>query len=124
MIDTKVIRASAHEATKGLDRSVALATGQIELIGRHGQSIGPFICATVELRVDDMRGALVAARTDVPALCDEVDRLRAVLRVTTDTLDRLVDSNDDINDMATAAVEYTKAIAVIVAARAALDGGA
>lgn len=69
-----------------LARSIDLATGQIERAGRHGRSIGPYVCATVELRIDDLRAAA--------ALVREVERLRAALLGVTQNTDRATDAHE------------------------------
>lgn len=49
---------AANKAIDGLRRSLMLATGKIPGIGRHGSSVGPYVCATVELRAEDVSGVL------------------------------------------------------------------
>ena len=62
-----------------------------------------------------------AARDDVPRLCDRVEALEAALREATNTLDALVNANDDIDDMASAARAYVAANAIIARVRAVLE---
>jgi hypothetical protein len=84
-LDTKSIRERAERATPGPWRCRSRPYGHdFVSVGRHPPSNTPVVYIRwpdAELsEQDEHNGAFIAAaRTDVPALCDEVDSLRAAL---------------------------------------------